>query len=48
MKFANLKIDYERESHRMRNYGDDIQIYAIQNLYKYMKVNYDEVVRITI
>lgn len=48
MKFANLMIDTERESNRMRNYGDDIQIEAIRNLYEYMNIKYSDVIRITI
>ncbi len=48
MKFANLKVDCERESSRMRNCGDDLQLYAIENLYNYMGIDYDQVVRITV
>ena len=46
MKWGNLQVDFERESKRMRNYGDDIQIEAIKNLYRYMGIDDDEVVRI--
>lgn len=44
MKFANLV----HTSARQRNYGDDIQVYAIELLYKYMKIDYNEVVKITL
>lgn len=46
MKFANMIMDYERESTRQRNYGDDIQLLAIENLYHYMNIPYEEVIRI--
>lgn len=46
MKFANLIVDFERESKRQRNVGDDIQIYAIEKLYEYMKVPKSEIIRI--
>lgn len=43
MKYAN--IIYENRYDRM-NLGDDIQLLSIENLYKYMGINYDEVIRI--
>lgn len=46
MKWGNLQVDFERESKRMRNYGDDIQIEAINNLYRHMGIDVDDVVRI--
>lgn len=46
MKFANMIVNYERESKRQRNYGDDIQLLAIENLYNYMNIPYEEIVRI--
>lgn len=48
MKFGNFKVDTNRESKRMRNYGDDLQIHAIENLYHYMGIEYSDVVRITV
>lgn len=46
MKFANMIMNFERESSRQRNYGDDIQLLAIENLYKYMNIDYENVIRI--
>lgn len=46
MKWGKLQVDYEREAHRMRNYGDDIQIAAIDNVYRHMGVTAHDVVRI--
>lgn len=43
MKFANLSIE---AASKLRNYGEDIQIHAIELLYKYMGINYEEVVRL--
>ena len=43
MKFAN--IIYTKRNDRL-TIGDDMQLLAIENLYKYMGINYDEVVRI--
>lgn len=48
MKYAYLKIDYERESGRMRNYGDDIQMYAVANIYRHMGIREEDLVRITL
>ena len=42
MKFANIIFD---RNERL-TIGDDIQLIAIEMLYKYMKINYEEVVRI--
>lgn len=43
MKYANL---IARKT-GLRNYGEDMQFLAIENLYRYMGIPYDEVVRIT-
>lgn len=42
MKFANVIFD---RNERL-TIGDDMQLLAIENLYRYMGVNYDEVIRI--
>lgn len=44
MKYANLIS----RGTRLRNYGEDIQLFAIENLYEYMGIPYDEVARITV
>lgn len=44
MKYANLIIE---KTTRLRNYGEDIQIHAIKNLYEYMGIDYKHVVRIS-
>ena len=43
MKFANLIIE---DVEKIRNYGDDIQLYAIEKLYEYMGIDYKDVVRL--
>ena len=43
MKYANII----NKGTRLRNYGEDIQLLAIQNLYDYMGIPQDEIVRIT-
>lgn len=43
MKYANIISS----GTRLRNYGEDIQLLAIEKLYEYMGIPYDEVVRIT-
>lgn len=43
MKYANLIS----RGTRLRNYGEDIQLLAIEYLYQYMGIPYNEVVRIT-
>ena len=43
MKFANLIIEGVS---KIRNYGDDIQLYSIKLLYEYMGIDYREVVRL--
>lgn len=45
MKYANLILDQNKE---MENVGDWVQIFAVENLYKYMGVEYSQVVRIKI
>lgn len=45
MKWANLILDADKG---MENIGDWAQIFAIEYLYRYMKVEYTEVVRIKI
>ena len=45
MKYANLILD---ENKKMENIGDWVQIFAIENLYRYMNIDYSEVVRIKI
>lgn len=42
MKYANILFD---RNERL-TIGDDIQLLAIENLYRYMGINYDEVIRI--
>lgn len=44
MKFANIFFDGNRKS--SINIGDDLQLIAIENLYKKMGINYNEVIRI--
>lgn len=43
MKFANI---YYKRSGRYFTIGDDIQLLAIENLYNYMGIDYDSIVRI--
>lgn len=43
MKFAN--IIYNKRNERL-NLGDDMQLLAVENLYRYMNINYSDVVRI--
>ncbi|MBO5472331.1 MAG: polysaccharide pyruvyl transferase family protein [Lachnospiraceae bacterium] len=45
MKYANLILDSDKG---MENIGDWAQVFAIENLYKYMHVNYEDVIRIKI
>lgn len=45
MKYANLSIE---KVSSIRNYGDDIQIHAIELLYKYMGIDCKEVVRLSL
>lgn len=45
MKFANLVLDKNK---KMENIGDWAQIFAIENLYRYMGIDYKNVVRINI
>ncbi len=45
MKFANLVLDVNSS---MVNLGDWIQIFAIENLYNYMGIDYADVVRIKV
>lgn len=45
MKFANLILEANKG---MENIGDWAQIFAVEYLYKYMNVNYDNVIRIKI
>ncbi len=44
MKFANLLADSEH----MKNIGEDMQILAIENLYRFMKIDYENVIRIPV
>lgn len=44
MKFANLIVD----SKVVKNIGDDMQIFAIEYLYKYMGIDYNTVCRIPV
>lgn len=44
MRFANIFFDGDRKS--AINIGDDLQLIAIENLYKEMGVDYNEVIRI--
>lgn len=43
MKFANIKYTHRNERLTI---GDDMQLLAIENLYKYMGIDYDNVIRI--
>lgn len=43
MKFANLVSD---DKH-LKNIGEDMQIFAIEHLYKYMNIDYRDVIRIS-
>lgn len=45
MRFANLVLDADKD---VENVGDWAQIFAIEYLYQYMHVEYDEVVRIKV
>lgn len=45
MRFANLVLDADKD---VENAGDWAQIFAIEYLYQYMQVEYDEVVRIKV
>lgn len=45
MKFANLTLDSNKG---MENVGDWVQIFAIDNLYRYMKIKEEQIVKIKI
>ena len=45
MKFGNLVLDTNK---KMENIGDWFQIFAVENLYRYMKIEENQIVRIKI
>lgn len=45
MKFANLILDTNK---KMENVGDWVQIFAIENLYNYMNIKKEDIIRIKI